>query len=215
MSDTIPGRREPILNAPWPALALVATLVLAYAAQTASGAGHGIARQYGFAPADLDEGRFLSLLTYQFLHGGWPHVGMNAVWALAFGPPVARLLGTRGLGVIGFFLFYLVCGALAAIGYGAFHAHQAYPPLVGASGAVAGLMGAGSRLIGRRSDLAGLADRRVIAMGVAWALINVLLGVIGFAPGMGQVTIAWEAHIAGYLAGLLLVGPLAKVLRRG
>jgi membrane associated rhomboid family serine protease len=215
--DTQTGPREPILNAPWPAMALIGAMVAAYAWQ-AYLASPAVVMDLGFAPADLDpdRGRLFSLFTYQFLHGGWPHVGMNAVWALAFAPPVARLLGPRPIGVAAFFAFYLVCGALAAIGFAALHPHQSYPALVGASGAVSGLMGAGSRLLNRWGELLPLRSRNVISMGATWAVINVVLGVIGFAPGMGgHVNIAWEAHIAGYLAGVLLIGPLATVLRRG
>ena len=213
MSEQVPERREPLLNAPWPAVALVAAMVAAYVAQLALGDA-AVAARYGFAPADLDEGRLFTLLTYQFLHGGWPHVGMNALWAMAFAPPVARLLGPAAAGVIAFFVFYLLCGAFAAIGFSLLQLHQAFPPLVGASGAVAGLMGAASRLIYRTEGLTPLTDRRVVTMGLAWGGINVVLGMIGFAPGMGQVTIAWEAHLAGYLAGLLMIGPLARLLRR-
>jgi membrane associated rhomboid family serine protease len=213
VSNDQPAVREPILNAPWPAVALVAAMVAAYGAQSLSGAGDVLALQYGFAPADLDEGRLVTLVTYQFLHGGWAHVGMNAVWALAFAPPVARLFGAKPLGAAGFFIFYLVCGALAAVGYAAFHAHQPYPPLVGASGAVAGLMGAGSRLLGRRS-LAPLTDRNVLGMAAIWAALNLVLGLIGFAPGMGKVTVAWECHMVGYLVGLLLIGPATRLLGR-
>jgi membrane associated rhomboid family serine protease len=170
-----PVTREPMFNAPWPAVLLVAAMVVAYGFQSFSGLGDALALQYGFAPADLDEGRLVTLLTYQFLHGGWPHVGMNAVWAFAFAPPVARLFGGRSFDGLAFFIFYLFCGALAAVGYAAFHAHQPYPPLVGASGAVAGLMGAGSRLLGRPT-LAPITDRNVLGMAAVWAVLNIVLG---------------------------------------
>lgn len=213
MSDEESEAHEPAITVPWPALVLTGVILFAYLVQSGLGA-ETLALRYGFAPADLDQGRLITLITYQFLHGGWAHAGMNAVWCLAFAPPVSRLLGQGPAGALALLVFYLVCGALAALGYGLFHMHEA-APLVGASGAVAGLMGAASRLVRGQGVLAPLRDRGVATMGIVWIGINIVLGLIGFAPGMGKVTIAWEAHIAGYAAGLLLIGPAAHLIRRG
>ena len=71
---------------------------------------------------------------------------MNSVAALAFGPPIARLMGTNARGAAAFFAFYLVCGALSGLGFVLLNPHNP-GVLVGASGAVSGLLGAASRLI--------------------------------------------------------------------
>jgi membrane associated rhomboid family serine protease len=167
-----------------------------------------------FRPASLTDGQWWpGVLTAMFLHAGWAHVGMNAVGALAFGPPVARLFpGARGAGA--FFLFYMACGVAAALGYGLIHL-DSQAVMVGASGAVFGLMGAAIRLLGRKSGrLRSLTDRRVLTTGAALMAANALIGLIGFAPGAEGLQIAWEAHAFGFLFGLLAIGPWMKLFGR-
>ena len=135
---------------------------------------------------------------------------MNAAGALAFGTPVARFLGPRACGALSFALFYLTCGVLAGLGYAALNPHSG-AAVVGASGAVSGLFGAASRLIEHRPGLSPFASRTVVGFAAAWLVTNVALGLIGVAPGIGAVQIAWQAHLAGYAAGLALIGPWARV----
>ena len=128
-------------------------------------------------------------------------------------PPVARFLGTGARGVSAFLVFYLACGALANLAYAAVHPGEE-ALLVGASGAVSGLMGAASRLIAGRGRVGPILSRPVLGMGGAWLAINLLIALVGFAPGAGDAAIAWEAHVAGFVVGVLLFGPLVRVLRR-
>lgn len=202
---------EPMFNAPWPAVALAAVILGGYALQ--GQAPDAVVMAYAFAPADLDAGRWETLVTALFLHGSWIHALMNAAFALAFGTPLARFLGTRGIGVVLFFIFYLACGVLANLGYAAIHPHQP-EALVGASGAVSGLMGAAARLIAGRGELGGVFSRTVLGFAAGWIAVNLILAVVGFAPGSGDAQIAWEAHLAGFFVGVLLIGPIARVGRR-
>jgi membrane associated rhomboid family serine protease len=197
-------RREPLLNAPWPSVAVVLVILASYAVQLLAG-GQSLAMVYGFAPADLDHGRLVGLLAVMFLHGGWIHAIMNALGALAFGPPVARLLGPGVRGALAFFGFYLLCGVVSSLGYAVLHLHQA-EPVIGASGAVSGLMGAAARLIGRRWGLNPLNSRPVVSLTLSWVAVNALMAVAG-APLIAGARVAWEAHIAGFVAGALLIGP--------
>lgn len=163
-----------------------------------------------FRPSSLWNGQWWpGLLTSMFLHGGWAHVAVNAIVALAFGPPVARLMGgAKGVG--GFLLFYMVCGLAATGGYGLVHAGS-YDSLVGASGAVSGLMGAALRLLGRRDNrLRPVWDRRFLATAAVLMIVNAAAGLVGFTPGMEGARVAWEAHAFGFLCGALLIGPWAK-----
>lgn len=202
--------REPIFNAPWPALAIVGAILLAYALQATLAPGDAGIEAWGFAPSDLDHGRWIGLLTVMFVHGGWPHALMNALAALAFGPPVARLMGTGFKGPALFFLFYLTCGVIATLGYTVLHLHSS-EPVVGASGAIAGLMGAAARLLGPEArPIAPILSRPVISMGSAWIAVNALMAVFG-GPFMEGARVAWEAHIAGFVAGVLLLGPFARL----
>lgn len=208
---------EPMFNAPLPAVLLVATLIASYPVQLALG-GDAVVERWAFSPVALWQGRWSGLITALFLHGGWTHVLMNSVGALAFGAPVARLFGSRLGGAVGFWAFYLVCGMLSCLGYAL--VHPGSPNLlVGASGAVSGLMGAASRLIerrpsGGRGPLAPFTSPTVVGMAGAWAVVNGLIALIGFGPGTGGQPVAWEAHLFGYAAGLLLVSPTAHLLNR-
>jgi membrane associated rhomboid family serine protease len=164
-----------------------------------------------FRPSSLWTGQWWpGLLTSMFVHGGWAHMGMNAVAALAFGPPVARLMGGPK-GVVGFLLFYIVCGVVATAGYGLIHP-DSYDSLVGASGAVFGLMGAALRLLGRRDRGPGsLWDRRFLVSGAVIMGVNAVAGLVGLAPGMEGAEVAWEAHAFGFVCGALLIGPWTRV----
>lgn len=204
--------REPVFNAPWPVLALVAAIVGGYALQTLFPIEEVVGR-YGFSPARLEAGDWTPLITALFVHGGWAHALMNAGGLLAFGTPVARLFGPRSRGALAFFAFYFVCGAFSSWTYALLHPGDAMP-LVGASGAVSGLMGAASRLIAGRGRLGPFLSSPVIGMGIAWVVINLLVAILGYAPGVGEANVAWQAHLTGYAAGLFLLGPFARVLNR-
>jgi len=202
-----------MFNAPWTIVLLCVGLVVLYELQTLF-VPNAVRDFYGVSGQALSAGRWQTLLTSLFLHGGWPHVLMNSVAALAFGPPVARLLGTGPRGAAAFFLFYLSCGVLAGLGFVASN-FQAAVTVVGASGAISGLLGAASRIIQGRGGIGPMFGSTVIGMAAAWTLVNVVLGVSGLTPGAMGMPVAWQAHLAGYAAGVLLVGPFARLAGRG
>ncbi len=165
-----------------------------------------------------------TLVTYGLLHADWAHIGLNAVWLLAFGTPVARRFRS------GRFFAFLGITALA----GALVQWAAHPldlvPVIGASAAVSGCMGASLRFMfqphvpmaaiidtaaeGRQQAFVQpalslrevLTERRAVTFLVAWFVTNLLFGLGSLPFGMGNGPIAWEAHIGGFLAGLLLFG---------
>ncbi|MDO8408584.1 MAG: rhomboid family intramembrane serine protease [Phenylobacterium sp.] len=204
--------REPIFKAPWPAMVLVGAILGAFAWQVFV-LGEGAYARFGFSPAGFEAGGWPGLLTALFIHGGVVHAAMNAAGALAFGSPVARLFGLRIRGGLVFFLFYLACGGLANLAFARLHPGEEIL-LVGASGAVFGLIGAATRILAGGGRLAPLFDRRVLFMSAIWIGLNLLIAVLGFAPGL-EGAVAWEAHIAGFLAGLLLAGPAAWLATKG
>ena len=211
MSDRFAGPppRERIFNAPLLAVLLAASMPALYFFQERSRDNW---RGLAFAPIDLAEGRYGGLFTSMLVHGGWIHALMNAVAALTFGAPVARLF--RGsVGVAGFLSLYIGAGVFATLGYGLVHLGSP-DPLVGASGAVFGLIGAATRLLGGGGRVLPLTSRSVITTSIAWMAVNAVVGLIGFAPGVDGARIAWEAHAFGFLFGILAIGPLARVFAR-
>jgi membrane associated rhomboid family serine protease len=201
------GGREPVFNAPGAALGLVALILGGYAVQTRFPL-EAVVDAFAFSPQALAQGRWQTLITALFIHGGWGHALTNAAFALAFASPVARFFGETARGVAIFFLFYVLCGALSSLGYAAVHPGGA-TPLVGASGAVSALMGAAARLIDGRGRVGRIFSSAVLGLGGAWLVVNLLIGLLGsgFTPGAGGAEVAWEAHLAGFLAGVLLIGP--------
>ena len=163
-----------------------------------------------------------TMVTYALLHADWTHVGLNGVWLLAFGTPVARRTPCKR------FLALLATTALA----GAAVQYLAHPldlaPVIGASAAVSGCMGATLRFMfqPRVSPVAlfGVAletprprymapvqplrtimtDRRAVTFLIAWFGTNLLFGLGSMGFGLSSGPIAWQAHIGGFCAGLLL-----------
>jgi membrane associated rhomboid family serine protease len=110
---------------------------------------------------------------------------------------------------------FLACGILGNLGYALLN-FGSEMPAVGASGAVAGMMGAASRLMGRPGDLAPFRSRIVIGMALTWLLVNLVYGLVlvGWMPGSGGAPIAWQVHLAGYAAGLFLLSPALALIGR-
>jgi membrane associated rhomboid family serine protease len=202
-----------ILNAPAVAVLVAASLPVLYFLQTML-PDEGLS--LAFRPVSLWDGQWWpGIVTSMFVHGGWAHVVMNAVGALAFGAPLARLMG-GGKGVVGFLLYYMACGLVATLGYGLLHP-ASYDSLVGASGAVFGLMGGAIRMLGRPDHrLGSLNDRRFLVTAAVIMGVNAATGLVGLSPGMEGARIAWEAHAFGFVCGALLIGPWAMAfgLRR-
>ncbi len=142
-------------------------------------------------------------VTYQFLHAGLDHLGINMLALLAFGTPVERRLGA-----FRFVVFYLLCGLAGAAAHIVAFADSP-APLIGASGAIAGCFGGAIRLIMGGGQAGGLAGfRQVALLAVLWLGSQVVFGFVGGGIGSAD-TIAWWSHIGGFLAGLVLIGLFA------
>jgi membrane associated rhomboid family serine protease len=207
-----PPPREPIFQAPWPAVALVGFILACFAVQLWAGVER-TDEAWGLSPSGLAQGRWLTLVTAIFLHGGWAHVLLNAAFILTFGAPVSRRMGTGPAGALAYLGFFVGCGVLGNLTFWAIHT-QANEVAVGASGAGSALMAAASRLLTRGPRLAPLASQPVVVMAAAFVVANVIIAVVGWAPGAGDARVAWEAHLGGYAAGLLLFEPVLALLGR-
>jgi len=204
-----PDGREPAITAPAGALWLAGLLVVAFFLQIFS-ATPALIDSLVYAPDPTPLARPLTLFTAIWLHGGWGHLGMNAAFALAFATPLARFLGGRARGTCALFLYFLVCGALGNLGFGLLHAGEPYG-LIGASGGVSGLAAGAARIVGGGGGIGGLRSPFVLSMGVAWILSNLVVALAGGALIDGGAQIAWEAHLAGFAAGLALLRPFAAL----
>lgn len=197
---------EPVLKAPLAALSLPLAILGLYALQSQLGEAGRWAFAWGLIPAEVAEGRLTGLFTSMLLHGDWTHAGMNAAAAFAFAAPVARRMGPGPGGALSLYAFVLLCGLIAGLGYVAINAGSP-APVIGASGAVSGLVGAGVRMLWRPTGLAPLLERRTLSIVAALVMLNLVVGLVGLSPTGAVVSIAWEAHIVGLLAGALLIGP--------
>ena len=162
-------------------------------------AGHleSFVRTWGLTPANLNNLHgFLTLITSQFLHGGVIHLGVNMYFLYILGDNVEDVLGR-----VPFLLFYLVCGAAGGVVHAALTTASAVPA-VGASGAIAGVMGAYVMLF-RRAKLTFMfvvIQRKlsVFWYGGIWVAGN-LLGAF-----LGGFHIAYLAHLGGFATGMLV-----------
>lgn len=140
-----------------------------------------------------------TLLTYMFLHGSWIHLIGNMLFLWVFGDNIEDAMGH-----IRFLMFYLMCGIFAAVLH-AWMMPNSDMPLIGASGAVAGIIAA-YLILHPKVKVWVLALWRIpIRITAAWALgiwIVVQVGSIFFE---GEEAIAWWAHIGGLLAGAVLI----------
>ena len=172
--------------------------------------------QPGFADQlGLDRGNYLPLLTNTFMHGGWLHLIVN-MWTLwLFGRPLEERVGAPR-----FVVFYLVCGAVASLAHFLFNLDSAVPAL-GASGAVAGILG-GYTLLYPRAKVVLLTPVLFFPVAVPlpavvytalWFVIQMVGGIAAFAALEDAGGIAWWAHIGGFLAGLALIRPVGAPRR--
>jgi membrane associated rhomboid family serine protease len=163
---------------------------------------------WGMVPAAIASGDGLdTLLTHQFLHGGLLHLASNMLFLWIYGDNMEEAWGHWR-----FLLFYLACGILAALAQ--FVSEPAsYIPMVGASGAIAGVLGGYLLLYPRaRIDmfLFLLVYFRVIPI-PAWLVLGSWFGMQVFAgldPAASEAGVAYWAHIGGFVAGKALCLPL-------
>lgn len=188
-------------------LALTGLIAAAYAWQVNAPDTTGVIYDYGLVPAQLSQGRWGPLFTHIFLHGGLLHLFLNGTALLAFGAPAARLLGSGPVGAVRFFGFFLVTGILGGLAFWALHP-EGTTPLVGASGAISGLMGAAARLLEDPRRVGSPFSGAAMRFTLPWVAINLVIAAVGQAAP-GGLPIAWEAHLGGLAAGLLLIGVFA------
>ncbi|OGW48716.1 MAG: rhomboid family intramembrane serine protease [Nitrospirae bacterium RBG_19FT_COMBO_58_9] len=211
LHDDNPTERTPVVT-----IACIATciLVFLYQASLPIDAGNSFAFQYGaipallFGQANLPEmgvtiPAYATLITSMFLHGGWMHLIGNMLYLWVFGNNIEDVMGHAR-----YIAFYSICGILAALSH-ALTDPSSSVPMVGASGAISGVLGAYVLLFPRARVLVlipGLGTTRVAAglvLGM-WFAMQLLSGSMSVGSKGGGV--AFFAHIGGFLAGMVLIG---------
>jgi membrane associated rhomboid family serine protease len=185
---------------------------------------------FGFIPKRYDQtllaidfpggtgAKVWTFVTYSLLHANLSHIGFNVLWLLPFGSALARRFGA-----LRFFLFMAVTAAAGALAHLITNEHS-MAPMIGASASVSGTMAAairfafvkGSFLSFSRGDAdaaarvpalslsRALRNPRVLAFLAIWFGVNIIFGVGSIAIGTDGASVAWQAHIGGFLAGLIL-----------
>ncbi|WP_371745024.1 rhomboid family intramembrane serine protease [Bradyrhizobium sp. U87765 SZCCT0109] len=235
--------REPILTIPGAMTALLALLAVIHLVRIMLPyeLGEWMIWAFGFVPARYDlalsDPRFpggeaaavWTFLTYALLHADASHIIFNALWMLPFGSALARRFGAAR-----FFLFLAVTAVAGSLAHLLTHQHEVVP-MIGASASVSGAMAASMRFaFGHGSFLSfarpadadraarvpalslfqALRNPRVLAFLAVWFGINIVFGIGAIAVGSAEQSVAWQAHIGGFLAGLLLFSLFDPVSRR-
>ncbi len=219
--------REPFLKAPAAVVTLIGLMVAAHIGRLLApqNLSERILDKFAFVPLRYTPhtpdpasvfDRAIDVFSYMFLHADWTHLIFNCLWLLAFGAVVARRFRPAL-----FFLFFAICGVAAAAVHLAFNWNSP-EGVIGASGAVSGLMGAGIRMLDAQSlraasplpELLPLRSSQVLMFSALWVVVNLLFGLTGLSIAGETHAIAWQAHLGGYFAGLLLAGPFDLWARR-
>ncbi len=194
------------------AIVVANILVFAYELLLSPNALNNFVFAYGAVPAFIAHGAALySLVTSMFIHGGWLHIAGNMIFLWVFGDNVEVALG-HGL----YALFYLVAGVVAGLSQVAFNLSSSVPS-IGASGAIAAVLGAYIVLFPGREVRVWVFPmiiwttrvNAIIFLGV-WALLQFFSGLASLGVNTAQTGgVAVWAHVGGFLTGLL-VGAVAR-----
>ncbi len=224
LRDTVPRHYPPLVV--W-SLILINSAIFLFQSGLPPEEQEWLVRHWGLVPArytdpvwavinGLDPGNRLPFITNAFLHGGWLHL-LGNMWTLwLFGSAVEDRLG-----MVRFILFYLACALLASVTHYLFNAASQIPA-IGASGAIAGIIGAYSMLFPRARIIVLVPvlflpfffELPAAVFAGLWYLLQVLQGAGELlAPRLGG-GVAWWAHIGGFVAGVALIRFIVPRYRR-
>jgi membrane associated rhomboid family serine protease len=212
--DENPTRIRPYVT--WGVTALVLA-VFVYQLGLGPADGRWLVARFGAVPAELTGHTggptplwlWGTAVTSLFLHGGLLHVGGNLLYLWIFGNNVEEAMGH-----VRFVVFYLVCGLLATGGH-VLAAPDSAVPVIGASGAISGVLGAYAMLFPRARVLTlvpfgfflHMVHLPAVLLLGFWIVLQVINGLLTPAAAGG---VAWFAHIAGFAAGVVLVVPFKR-----
>ena len=203
VSDVIPPRRKPAVT-----IVLIAlnALVFLYELQLDRRQLYELTHAFGAIPTDFSWPR---ATTGAFLHDGWIHFGGNMLYLWIFGDNVEDAMGR-----LPFVAFYLSSAVLAAAAHAALHPSSP-APLIGASGAVAAIMGVYFVLYPRSQVLTAVFVPRIDVIEVpaiiflgAWLGLQMLSGLASMGTGAADGSLAIGGYVAGFVVGIAAGGVL-------
>jgi len=233
LPETPPGApREPILTLPGALTAYIALLAAIHGIRMLLpfDIDEFVIQMFGFIPKRYDptllaipfpggaSAKVWTFVTYSLLHANLSHIGFNVLWLLPFGSALARRFGATR-----FFVFMAVTAAAGALAHLLTHVH-ALAPMIGASASVSGTMAAAIRFafvqgsflsfsrgnadaaakVPALSLMRALRNSRVLGFLAVWFGVNIVFGMGSIAIGADGASVAWQAHIGGFFAGLVL-----------
>lgn len=227
LKDLNPTQRFPFVT-----VALIASNVAVFVYELLLGRGiEGFITAYGMTPYEITHAVdligsvgelplvhapgppfvYLTVLTSMFIHGGFLHILGNMLYLWIFGNNIEDLLGP-----LRFLLFYIVCGVVAALSH-VLTDPGSIVPTVGASGAVAGVLGAYLIVHPRARVLTlvflGIFIRPMLVPAalvlIFWFVLQIFSGFLSLGAGALGGGVAWFAHIGGFVAGMVLVKLIA------
>lgn len=188
---------------PWVTIVVIIINVIVFLIELSQ--GQAFIERWAFVPARFLEApaaNLLTLFTSMFMHGGWMHLIGNMLYLWIFGDNIESHFGH-----IWFIGFYVLSGIAATFSQ-LMISMESSVPLLGASGAIAGVLGAYLLLFPKRK-VRVLMGRRVVQMSAIivigfWFLLQVFRSFLSFSESAGGGGVAYLAHVGGFLAGLLL-----------
>lgn len=200
---TINWRSPTIAIAAVTSIVSLLILLSGYGALAAGAMGFVPARVSGAFPVASAIPAFLTPFSCTLVHGGLMHLLFNMLMLLLCGVMVERVLGAQGLVTI-----YLVSAITSALAQWAV-APLSTTPVIGASGAISGVIGAYALTFGRPKQVSRSMPLNrfihIIWLAVAWTLLQIG---VGYAAGTEGMLLATPAHVAGFITGLILQRPL-------
>ena len=206
VSDVIPSRTTPVVTI---AIIILNAIAFLFELTLSERDLEQFVQAFGVVPASFS---WLTVLTSMFLHGGWLHFLGNMLYLWIFGDNVEDRLGH-----LRYLVFYLFCGAIAALGQSITNPYSIVP-MVGASGAIAGVMGAYFVLYPHSRVLTAvfiffyldLVEIPAIFFLGIWFFMQLFSGVGSIGADAASGGVAFWAHVGGFVAGAGL-GALARL----
>ena len=210
--DNIPTERFPVITVL--IIAINAAVFLYELTLGAAGQLDAFFSQYGMTPYEITHGTslayrgfpvYMTLITSMFVHAGWLHIGGNMLYLWIFGNNVEDSMGRAR-----FVIFYLLCGLIAGFAQIAIDPSSQVPN-IGASGAIAGILGAYLLLFPRAKVTTliflivfiTVVQLPAVVVLIFWFLLQVVSGLAGL--GTTGDNVAYFAHIGGFIGGLAMI----------